>query len=396
MVLNTAGARPWSHVDHEVAAILAPTIPDLTDRLIDTVSSELPLLGQDLRGAYGVALRAGIHNALEHFLVLLGDDAPALDSRLTDLYRSYGARESRHDRSMEALLTAYHLGARGSWVCFGEAAQSAGRPATELIRLAEAVFAYIDELTAASTLGYAQAQLERAGERDRVRRELAEAILAGGSVTDAARVDRLARQGGWDLPDSLAVAIAPRPRRHRAPILHPDVLVLVREEEWEILVPGSLLLRPDPWPSILGSIEHVVVGTVRPLAEAPSSLAHARAVRRLVAEGVVPPAAVVTAADHLPELILYADRQLLADLTRRCLAPLAKVSAGRRAVLAATLRVWLARGRDRTATARDLDIHPQTVSYRLADLRRLFGPALEDPREQFAVRLALEAESRTW
>ena len=38
-----------------------------------------------------------------------------------------------------------------------------------------------------------------------------------------------------------------------------------------------------------------------------------------------------------------------------------------------------------------LDVHPQTVRYRLKQLRELFGPALEDPEARFELSLALRA-----
>jgi len=36
-------------------------------------------------------------------------------------------------------------------------------------------------------------------------------------------------------------------------------------------------------------------------------------------------------------------------------------------------------------------VHHQTVRYRLAQLRELFGPALEDPERRFALAAALRA-----
>ena len=39
-----------------------------------------------------------------------------------------------------------------------------------------------------------------------------------------------------------------------------------------------------------------------------------------------------------------------------------------------------------------LDVHPQTVRYRLGQLRDLLGDALEDPEERLALSLALRAQ----
>ena len=63
----------------------------------------------------------------------------------------------------------------------------------------------------------------------------------------------------------------------------------------------------------------------------------------------------------------------------------------RRPALVDTLRSWLAHEGDRAAVAADLVVHPQTVSYRVARLRELFGPSLDEPRTRFALRLVLQA-----
>jgi DNA-binding PucR family transcriptional regulator len=43
--------------------------------------------------------------------------------------------------------------------------------------------------------------------------------------------------------------------------------------------------------------------------------------------------------------------------------------------------------------ARALDLHPQTVRYRLARLRELLGQQLDDPDARLELELALRAQS---
>ena len=43
------------------------------------------------------------------------------------------------------------------------------------------------------------------------------------------------------------------------------------------------------------------------------------------------------------------------------------------------------------AVAAELDVHPQTVRYRVKQLRELFGERLEDPEARFELSLALRA-----
>ena len=59
--------------------------------------------------------------------------------------------------------------------------------------------------------------------------------------------------------------------------------------------------------------------------------------------------------------------------------------------LAETLRAWLDRPGQVQAVAAALDVHPQTVRYRLRQLRELFGSSLEDPDARFELALALRA-----
>lgn len=373
--------------------MLKPVLPALVDHTIEDIARRYPDLGADLTGRYGQGMRGGIQDALTRFLDLLGSDLPALDDELAGVFASFGAREDRRGRSMATLLAAYRDGARGAWRLFSQAALAHHVSQVTTVRLAEAIFVYIDELSTTSAMGFAQAQLTRASQRDLLRRELADALLAGESGTAAPRVAELASRAEWAVPAAAAVAVFVRRGEGPAaavPILHPDVLVTDRGDEWHAVLPEWAVeacaqrieeLRPEG--------PRAYLGTIRPLAEAPVSLAHARAVRRLAIRGLVPDRAVVSATTHLPLLVLHADRRLLSGLVDSQLGPLGEVAPARREVLAETLRTWLLQHGDRLATGRALGVHPQTVSYRLAELRKVFGSALEDPDRRFALTMAL-------
>jgi DNA-binding PucR family transcriptional regulator len=99
----------------------------------------------------------------------------------------------------------------------------------------------------------------------------------------------------------------------------------------------------------------------------------------------------VVAEEHLGALLLTADPALAADLARTRLAPLARLAPGTRRRLVATLRAWLDRPGQVQAVAAALGVHPQTVRYRLKQLRELFGNRLEEPEARFELALALRA-----
>ena len=59
--------------------------------------------------------------------------------------------------------------------------------------------------------------------------------------------------------------------------------------------------------------------------------------------------------------------------------------------LRATLLAWLRRQANITKTAGDLDVHPQTVRYRLARLRERFGAELDSPDVRYELQTVIEA-----
>lgn len=389
--------RPWAAIDPAIADLIRPTLPDLAEQMIPLIARELPTLGDDLAGPYGEALELGITQALGHFLTLLGADAPALDARLTRLYEGFGAREDKHGRTLDTLLAAYRWGARGAWARFSSVAMAAQVPTDQLVSLAEAIFAYVDELSSASTVGFAREHSMRAGQRDVRRQQLVEALVRGEAATSMARVAGLAAEAGWPLPERVAAALLPTilddDGSRRPPMLPGEVLVAVVGAEAIALLPAHTLRRRGS--SIARAVTGagtMYVGTVRAPEQVPLSLAHARALAQLVTDRVVPGGDVVRAEEHLPELLLHSDPQLLVDLAERALAPLEEVAPARRPVLRATLRSWLAHQGDRLATAAALHVHPQTVSYRMTRLIELFGPALSDPRQRLAITLALAGQ----
>ena len=99
----------------------------------------------------------------------------------------------------------------------------------------------------------------------------------------------------------------------------------------------------------------------------------------------------VVADEYLPALLMAAAPAIAADLARTRLAPLDGLAEGPRERLVITLRAWLDRPGQVQAVAAALDVHPQTVRYRLKQLRELFGERLDDPEARFELSLALRA-----
>jgi sugar diacid utilization regulator len=133
------------------------------------------------------------------------------------------------------------------------------------------------------------------------------------------------------------------------------------------------------------------LGPPSPWRLAARSFARGLATLRLAQEGTVAPAddGLLVADDNLLAILLGVDRRLAADIASTALAPLAGETDLSRDRLTATLAAWL-RGRGRTEeVGRALHVHPQTVRYRLARLRELFGDRLDDADGRFELEVAL-------
>jgi hypothetical protein len=139
--------------------------------------------------------------------------------------------------------------------------------------------------------------------------------------------------------------------------------------------------------------EPAALGPAVALERAALSLVRARAAHALVVDGRVDAGPLVVADEHLPALLLHAgDGALAADLAARALAPLDDLRPGARGRLRTTLRAWLDNPGQVTRVAGELHVHPQTVRYRVAQLRELFGERLDDADARFELALALRAE----
>ena len=71
------------------------------------------------------------------------------------------------------------------------------------------------------------------------------------------------------------------------------------------------------------------------------------------------------------------------------LAPLAELRPASRQKLTETLRSWLLHQGRRDDIAAALFVHPQTVRYRMGQLRELYGDRLDDPATVRDLTIAL-------
>jgi hypothetical protein len=417
-------ARPFAAIPAEAAAVLRPVLPGLADEMIHAIAVEVPDYARAMEGEFGRVVRLGVESALGRFVDLI-EDPTGDDGRGRATYVNLGRGEMRAGRSLDALLAAYRLGSRLAWRRFVEAGVAGGLDPDAIYALGEAIFAYIDELSAESAEGYAEEQSAAAGERQRLRRRLVR-LLAQDPPAGEETVLAAAAAAGWPLPRTIAALVtAPAPAEAPAAAaaapatpsgaatsaaVTPEVAAeadalaarLARRVGEEAIGAGieglALVLVPDPGaparPARLRAAAEghpTALGPAVPLARAGVSVRRATATHALLAAGRLGPAPFARAEEHLPALVIAADPALGAELAEQRLAPLATLPDGPRARLTETLRAWLDRPGQVQAVAAELGVHPQTVRYRIKQLRDLFGERLEDPEARFELGLALRA-----
>ena len=391
-------ARPWEGLPPEIAPAMRPGLGELAEEMIGAIRAGVPAYARPLEGSFAEAVRSGVEGALSQFLDVVEEGhAGPLPER--ELYADLGRGEAREGRSLEALLAAYRIGARVAWRQAALRAREQGMDHEVLALLAESIFAYIDELSAASAEGFAREQSAAAGELDRRRAALAR-LLIQSPPPDPSAVELAARDAGMELPETLAAVVWSPREDDRTVSWLPLGSILAPEAEL------ACALVPDPdGPGRRGEIARAVgrraaaVGPTVGWRDAARSAQRAGDVHRLIATGAIEADGLVRAQDHLSALVIEHDPRLLAELAELRLAPLADASPATRERLFETLGAWLEHQGSVPEVARAIHVHPQTVRYRLNQLRELFGDALDDPDTRFDLLLVTRARGlrgETW
>ena len=377
-------------LDEATVAALRAQLPRVASVVVAEVMHQVPAYDVPFQGRMGKIIERAVQVSLASFVSLAAGTAPegAPVGIGVAAARELGQAEAKRGRPVEALLSAYRVGASAAWRELSVEAIAAGVDAATLGRFAELVFTYIDELSAASVAGHNQqtssAERERLVQLDRLTRGL----LTG--LPEAALEDAVAA-AGWVPPRTLTAVLVERDRvLTTAGVLDPRTLTLAED------LPGAddhaVLLVPDSGgPSRARLLELLelleghgaVVGPARPWAQVRESYARAVAATALELPGVV------DTDEVLPELVMHADPAALAELRETVLAPFAQVAEGTAERLMETLRAWLLLQGRRELVAESLHVHPQTVRYRMNQVRDLYGERLNDPDEVLALVLAL-------
>lgn len=380
-----------------VLSAMWSALPSVAERTVSTVIAEVPSYADAFSGSMGRNIERAVQQALEGFLREAadpsGDQAAASMSSALDGAYTLGRGEARNNRSTDVLLAAYRTGAKVAWRDLSAIAVSHGLAGDALAMFAELVFAYIDRLSAFSVSGHADELALTGLARQRNREHLALQLLDGAPVE---QLTRAAERADWSPPETLTAVALPlgqergvaallESRTLRLPDDYPDAagdalgILLVadvggraRSGFIDALVGRRAVIGPErPWTDVAGSVRRVL-----------------RAVELQLSAGD----ATVDTDAHLTDLVLRADPDSLADLRAKVLAPLQDLRPSTRDKLVETLRAWLLHQGRRDDVAAALYVHPQTVRYRIGQLRERYGDRLDDPQTVLELTLALGAD----
>ncbi|WP_435126579.1 helix-turn-helix domain-containing protein [Actinacidiphila sp. bgisy144] len=374
----------------QFAAAAAKERTSLAAEIIGEIRRQVPEFARPLAGNFGAGIQQGVESALLEFAGQLaaGRAGGAFSEDRLRVHRALGRGELAEGRSLDALQAAYRLGGRVAWRRYARVGRRSGLGTDQLVVLAEAIFACLDELASAAVRGYTEAKADEAGTLGRRRHRLLD-LLATGAPPDAVR--EAAATADWPMPAAVAcVALgpaAPDPARGRARL--PDLVLADTDGRRPyLLVPEPALYLRDGQVQRVLHARPAVIGPTVPTSLAADSLRWARAILECLPEG--PLGGPVDCDRCLPELMLLGDPALVRLIADRRLRPLDALTPKRGERLAETLLAWLQTNRGSAPdVAARLGIHPQTARRRLHQVQHLFGPALADADARFELEVAL-------
>jgi hypothetical protein len=381
----------------QLTEVLRPELASLAAEIVEEIRAKIPNYARPLDGPYGKSIRVGVQHALSLFIEQIAN--PDVSSqKCYEVHHKLGQNEMREGRTLDDLQAAYRVGARVSWQRMMRVGKRNGLSSTVMSQLADSVFAYMDKLASVALDGYLEAKATSAGALETWRRRLLNMVMQT-PPAPAAAIAELAQLIGWSVPDKASpIAVQTLPgtgHNQRKPPIDSDVLADLDGVEPRLLVPGEVTeARMAAIQAALPQCRIAVGPSVR-LDSVAYALRWARKALTLAQQGVLPDRLVIRCEQHLSTVLVHSDDRLLATLRDRLLAPLRGLTAKQRERMLETLRAWLDVRGSVPDMAVQLDVHPQTVRYRMRQLELSLGDLLHDPNQRFEMELVLRATPAT-
>ncbi|GAB4002396.1 PucR family transcriptional regulator [Nocardioides ultimimeridianus] len=377
-------------VPPQVIAHIRADLPALSADVLSTVCRVVPSLRPLVEQHRAQAARAVTLNVTT-FLDRLQMPYRRLPER-DEICRQLGRLQAGEPDGLVALETALRVGVRVSWRRFVQLAERAQVPSRVQSRIADELFGYLAEMTALAREGHTDALASR-GDLAASRRELVRVLIDGPS--DPRALAEHAERADWPLPAQVTAVVAVRAPGAEVETgrLPGEVLTDTSTTRTILLVPGAA--DPQVCDDLRRALQvtSLAVGPPVPTEHAADSLHWARRLLRMQESGQVTHTSVARTEDHVLSLLLTEHPHLGACLRSHHLAALDGLTASRRERMMETLGCWLSLRGDVADMAEALGVHPQTVRYRMRQLRDLFGARLEDPQWRIETEVALHAAS---
>jgi hypothetical protein len=389
---HSVDLEPWRGLSERVATTIEPELDAIAAETLDAIAREVPEYARPLEGSFGRGIRTGVGEALRQFVALIRDPEGGRGVG-REVYVALGRGELRQGRTLDSLQAAYRVGARVAWRRISAAARRGGLDPEELSLLAEAIFAYIDELSSDSVEGYAEAQAEVEDRRRRLRHELVAMLVREPPPPDA-DLRAAASEAGWTPPRTVAaLACSEGDVGSIARRLPAGTLATVLDGS------GCVVLADPAGPGRAAEIERAAgdhpaaLGPAVDFASLAGSWSLARTAMRAVEAGSLPSGGVLVVEDRLADLVVLDSGEIADRVAARRLAPLEGLTEKAGARMRATALAYVRWGGNSVAMATELHVHPQTARYRIARLRELLGGQLDDADARFELELALRARA---
>jgi hypothetical protein len=318
-------------------------------------------------------------------------DPQAPDDKLAELFQRVGRKEVAGDRSLDSLHAAIRVAFRIAWRRTAEVCAQHRLSGQLVARLADLQLSYMDEVTRLSAEAYLAAAAQPPAELAKLRREMLHTLVEQ-PRPPRATINELAERIGWHVPKEATPVVVPPGTTWIRTVGDGDVLIDLDGAKPWLLIPGSV--SEDRRTMLQAALPRgpVSVGLTMPLEELADSLRWARRVLTLAQDGVVSGGRVLFAEKHLLTLWLTSDPALLDELVEQRLSDLMQLPDAKGEALTETLRVWLESWGTAAEVGNRLHVHPQTVRYRLHQLKETLGDRLDDPEARFGLELTLRAQ----
>ncbi|MFI0354796.1 helix-turn-helix domain-containing protein [Actinomadura sp. 9N407] len=375
-----------------MAKSLRKHVPGIVAEAVAEIQREVPQYARPHDARYSEVLAQAVEWSISHFVELMADPDTS-STEIVAFFREVGVGEAREGRSLESLQSALRTGAGVAVRRLTEASERTRHRVTAgiIAEVAQSVLTYINRLADVVAEGHNEVSARAVGERQNRRRKLLD-LLIGAPAPRLANLREPAREADWRLPRTVA-ALALKERRPdvRPPTFPDEVLPGLHLDEPCLLVPDPAgpgrgqMLRAGlrDWVGVLGPTVEIT--------ELAKSLRWARQALTLAASGIIEHDGFVRADDHIPILVMTQDRDLLERAAAQRLEPLMKLRPTQRHRLAETFLASLECGFNATQVSLRLQVHAQTIRYRVRQLETFFGDDIYDPGRRLEFHMLLHA-----